>query len=97
MAYRLEAAMLNSTVLRRVDAFQMRCLRKILRVPEVKRVTQPKEEKEIKLFSEFYTDQRVKRLAKLIVLQDVDPAAKVTFQKDTFQPHDTGTLRWARP
>jgi len=112
LVYGLQTIMLNSTLFKKLDSFQMLSFRQILRVPttfvdrtysnawllnEINSQLSPSSGKEMKLFSEYHKEQRRQRPCKLICLRAGDPAARATFDWNTLLPHDYGKLRVGRP
>ena len=112
LMYGLESTMMNIGVLSKIDAFQLKGLRKILKVKtayhdrdmsneQVYRLAnqkfQRRDGEEIIKLSEFHKERRIVLMAKLLTLRDQDPAARVTFNPETLRTHDYGTRRRGRP
>ena len=111
LMYGLESTVMNKSVLNRLDSFQMKTLRKILHRPttyidrtfshaklisEANTAISGEQTGKVILLSELHKQQRIKLLAKLIVLGDDEPSAVVTFTH-SLQQHEYGKRRVGRP
>ena len=111
LMYGLESAIMNQSVLNKLDAFQLKGLRKILklkttfydrdntnrRVLELATRGMGNKDEQIQLLSEFHMSRRKWMLAKLITLKHHDPSARVALEVETLMPHDYGKKRVGRP
>ena len=112
LMYGLESTVLNTSVLKRIDAFQMKGFRKILNRPtayydrtysnnklleEASCCLDPSGHRKVKLLSDFHADTRKQLLAKLVALGDAEPGFQIIFQSGTFLPHSYGGRRVGRP
>ena len=112
LMYGLETAMMNKSVLSRLDAFQMKGLRKIMKMQHTyyNRAHTNQyvldcaaaelgslDDPLIQPLSQYHRQQRLKLLAKLITLRHKDPAAKASFDPETLQPYHYGKKRVGRP
>ena len=112
LLYGLESTMLNQSVIKRLDTFLFKGLRKILHVPTTyidraysndnvlaiaNAILQETGHPEIRLLSMEHAQRRKTSLAKLICLGGRDPSASATFNVLNFEPHDYGKKRVGRP
>ena len=108
----METAALTDATLNRLDVFQLKGLRKILKIPttyvdrrytnqyiyqKANSILEREDKPPIKQLSIHHRERRVIRLAKLLVLKEKDPCAKVTLNFHDLRPHDYGTWRVGRP
>jgi len=112
LMYGLESIMLNQTVLKELDAFQLKGLRKILKITttfvnrmhtneyvfsRARQELDNPDDPAIQPLSKFHKDRRVVLMAKTITLRHTDPSARVAFDPDTLRPHGYGTRRVGHP
>ena len=112
LMYGLESSMLNTSVLSRLDAFQMKGIRKIMHMPTTyidrsysnKRVWEEAAAeigdggtKGLQRLSEYHEHSRIRLLCKLITNRHVEAGAAATFDAETLRPHDYGKRRVGRP
>ena len=110
--YGLESVMLNQSVLKELDAFQLKGLRKILRITttfvnrshtneyvfsRARQELDNPEDPALQPLSEFHKARRLILMAKIITLRDIDPSARVAFDPETLKPHGYGTRRVGHP
>ena len=102
LMYGLESVVFNESHLRKLDAFQLKGLRKNLKLPTtfVNREANARlGGKSIEKMSDLHRQRRKILLAALITLsQSVnEPSARATLQDNLIAPHDYGTKRVGRP
>jgi len=112
LLYGLESTVLNQSLLKRLDAFLFKGLRKMLHIPttfvdrtysnahileKTNSVLSEAGAKELVLLSEAHSKRRRVLLAKLVVCGENDPSATATFNTNNFKPHDYGKKRVGRP
>jgi hypothetical protein len=112
LLYGMETAALTDATLNRLDVFQLKGLRKILKIPttyvdrrytnqyiyqKANSILEREDKPPIKQLSTHNRERRIIRLAKLLVLKEEDPCAKVTLSFSDLRPHDYGTWRVGRP
>ena len=111
LMYGLESAMLNTSALNRLNAFQLKGLRKILHIPttyynrkysneyvlmEANKALQLENHGKLEQLSAYHAKSRKVLLAKLITLGGNEPSATITFDVDTLRPHDYGKKKVGR-
>ena len=113
LMYGIESAALNTSVLKKIDAFQMKTLRTILGkqttyynrvysneylIREANLQLSETHEKEVQRLSVYHKERRMVLLAKLLTLGEKEPSAKVTFVGKSLKDCDLrGIRRAGRP
>ena len=110
LMYGLESVVLNDTQARRLDTFQLKGLRKILKIDTTyvdrafsnayvyDKASQALSHghKRIQHMTEFHAQRRKVMLAKLLTLGTSEPGAQATLQHDKIAPHDHGKQKVGR-
>ena len=108
LAYGLECLQLNEVERNRIDAFQMKCIRRILKIPptfidrewtndKVQEAASMEYGAPVYKFSEYYQKQKFKLLGHIIRLPENDPIKQVTFTKGTTMPRKSEVYRRGKP
>jgi hypothetical protein len=112
LLYGMETAALTDAALNRLDVFQLKVLRKILKIPTTyvdrkytnqyiyqtaNAILERQDKTPIRQLSKHHRERRITRLAKLLVLKEKDPCAKITLNFTDLRPHDYGAWRVGRP
>ena len=113
LMYGLESVVMTPSVLNRLDAFQLKGLRKMLGKKTTHYNRNFTNEYLFRIaneqlrgqggqpmtkLSEFHMERRLILLAKQIVLRETEPTAGMTFSNENLAGHDiTGQRRWGRP
>ena len=106
----LESAELQTTALKSLDVFQLKCLRKILKMKTTyvergntnlevfKRANeQLKEREKIRALSEIYLERKQKFFCKVATAGNTDPIRTITFQNQWAMPREHLPRRTGRP
>ena len=112
LLYSLETVHLTTALRKKLDAFHLRGLRKILRMPTTyvdrrntnqrvyqiaSQITYPAGEARIKPFTETLDDRRTKLAGHILRATDRDPMRQVTYQPGSANPIHIGKRRIGRP
>ena len=112
LLYGLDTMVMNTGVLRRLDVFQMKGLRKMLEIPttyidhqysnayvhqKINEKLQQTGNPPIITLSEYHKKSRIKFLIKLINEGETEPCTAVTFNPSTLLPLDHGKKRVGQP
>jgi len=112
LMYGLESIMLNQSVLKALDAFQLKGLLTILKVTtafinrahtneyafsRTRQELDNPDDPALQPLSAFHKSRRILLMAKIITLKDSDPSARVAFNPETLRPHGYGTRRVGHP
>lgn len=112
LLYGLETVHLTAALLKKIDAFQLRCLRKILGlaptfvdrantnravIQKASLIAFPNDQRCMKFFSEYYNDRRANLLGHIIRAHDSDPLRQISFQPNSASRVKYGKKRCGRP
>ena len=110
--YGLETLAMNQSIKEKLDTFQLKCLRKILRIPttyvnrefsnahvrsQVNQKLKEAKKKSMITLSEYHKRTRIAYLARLITAGNEDPGTPITFHADSLKSIDHGKLRVGQP
>ena len=112
LLYGLETVHLTAAWLKKIDAFQLRCLRKILGlaptyvdrantnrvvIQKASLTAFPHDRRYMQFFSEYYNDRRSSLLGHIIRTPDADPLRQIPFQPRSAFRVQYGKKRCGRP
>ena len=110
LIYGLETLAMNTAVLSRIDTFQLKGLRNILKLPttyinreysnahlrtQINNKLKEHQDKPLIPLTEYH--RRIKYLCRLIHMGDEDPGTSITFDPQTLRPIEHGTRRVGQP